>query len=392
MKDCSKYLKTRFPPDLGPRLDGVFGRALAGCVFSGAALLVASEAGPIFSKTWGRTRKGGDPVDSSTRFDLASLTKALVTAPLALTAVARGMLGLEDRLDRFFPAGSVPPQKRDITVRDLLGHVSGLPPLRPFHLGLVGLPPGQRRSALVSMILETPLDAVPGSCEIYSDLGYLLLGIILEKLFGDRLDGVAENILFAPQGISGLHFCPLKTGCDPESIPQREPIFSKNETERRIFFAATQVCPWRRRLLSGEVDDENCWCLDGVAGHAGLFGTAEGVFALVSFLWDLYEGGRTEPFWPRELVRLFWTEKGSPRSGSRRLGFDTPSPADSSAGRYFSRSSVGHLGFTGTSFWLDPERRILIVLLTNRVHPTRQNEAIRQFRPLVHDTIMEALI
>ena len=171
--------------------------------------------------------------------------------------------------------------------------------------------------------------------------------------------------------------------------------------------AATQFCPWRKRLLSGEVDDENAWVLDGVAGHAGLFGTARGVFELLSFLWDLYDGhdaslapAPLRPLITTEIVRMFWTrsEPGGPGAdpaGSNVwcLGYDTPSRKGySSAGRFFSQNAIGHLGFTGVSFWLDLQKRILIILLTNRVHPTRQNDEIRQFRPLLHDFVMKELL
>jgi CubicO group peptidase (beta-lactamase class C family) len=160
-----------------------------------------------------------------------------------------------------------------------------------------------------------------------------------------------------------------------------------------IQFAATQVCAWRKRLLFGEVDDENAWTLNGVAGHAGLFGTARGVFKMLSFLFNIYEGNLCDPLWPRDLVRLFWTRTGIAEGSSDWcLGYDTPSRKGySSAGRYFSSNTIGHLGFTGVSFWLDLEKRIMVILLTNRVHPTRQNDEIRQLRPVLHDIIMEAL-
>ncbi len=182
----------------------------------------------------------------------------------------------------------------------------------------------------------------------------------------------------------------------PDRSPFLRPLSEFIPARRQsslLTYAATQFCPWRKRLLFGEVDDENAWTLNGVSGHAGLFGTARGIFKLLSFLWNIYEGNLTDPLWPRDLVRLFWTRTEVAEGLSDWcLGYDTPSRKGySSAGRYFSGNTIGHLGFTGVSFWLDLEKRILVILLTNRVHPTRQNDEIRQLRPVLHDIVMEAL-
>src|SRR5208337_436119 len=242
-----------------------------------------------------------------------------------------------------------------------------------------------RRSALLSMILQTPLDAPPGKAANYSDLGFMLLGLILEKQMGERLDRLAQD--FLPQ-IDELHFSPIDERTENGDLSS---VIRHPSSDFR--YAATQICPWRKRLLSGEVDDENAWTLNGVAGHAGLFGTARGVFKLLSFLLNIYEGNVTERLWPRDLVRLFWTRTEIFEDLSDWcLGYDTPSRKGySSAGRHFSGNTIGHLGFSGVSFWLDLQKRIMIILLTNRVHPTRQNDEIRQLRPVLHDIIMEAL-
>ena len=366
-------------------LNTQFEKALSKGVFSGASLLVAVERTPVLARTWGRTQsRGGGPVTPATRFDLASLTKPLVTAPLCMAAKARGILDLDDSLPRFFPGMSIPSEKREITVRHLLSHASGFPAHRPFFTELVKTAPQLRKEALLTMICQTPLQSPPGREAIYSDLGFLLLGIILETTLGESLDRLAEKILFEPLGISELHFRPFDAGKGPEAAPEQGVFSTEAES-----LAAGQVCPWRKRLLIGEVDDENAWSLGGVAGHAGLFGTAHGVFSLLGALWGIYEHGGD--LLPRDLVRLFWTRTALPENNSWALGYDSPSKVNSSAGRYFSPHSVGHLGFTGASFWLDLERRVLVILLTNRIHPTRQNEGIKQFRPLIHDIIMEAI-
>jgi len=389
MKVCSEYSNFRLADDLESRLNGEFSAAIGQGLFSGASLLISIGRTPVFEQTWGRVRLEGAPVTASTRFDLASLTKPLVTAPLCMIAVEREILGLDDPLSRFFP-GRAPEDKARITIRQLLAHSSGLPPYREFYPELVKLPVHARRDELLSMILRTPLSFDPGKTAQYSDLGFMVLGLILERQMGGRLDRLAGDFLFSPLGIEDLDFCPV----------------DKWEGDE-VGFAATQFCPWRKRLLFGEVDDENAWVLNGVAGHAGLFGTARGVFGLLSVLWSAYEGG-TAPS-PLEdpgglggasirslsgdIVRLFWTRARVAEGLSDWcLGFDTPSrKTPSSSGRHFSAKTVGHLGFTGVSFWLDLEKRALVILLTNRVHPTRQNDGIRQLRPILHDIIMETL-
>ncbi|MGO9413658.1 MAG: serine hydrolase domain-containing protein [Syntrophobacteraceae bacterium] len=409
MNVCLKYSKLRLPADSGRRLDCELKAAIGRGAFSGASLLISRGGASDVEREWGTVESGGIAVNRSTRFDLASLTKPLVTAPLCMAAVERGLLNLDDTLSRFFP-GSVPTDKEAITVRSLLSHSSGLPAYRPFYLELIELPPEARPNALASMILQTALDTAPGQTANYSDLGFMLLGLILERQMGARLDRLAQDFLFARLGIDELHFCPIderrtengeqRTGDRGQKSLHRRPasdIRSPSSAPRPpssdFRYAATQICPWRHRLLFGEVDDENAWTLNGVSGHAGLFGTARAVFKLLCFLWNIYEGSLTDPLWPRSLVRLFWTrtEVAEGLSGWC-LGYDTPSRKGySSAGRYFSSNTIGHLGFTGVSFWLDLEKRALVILLTNRVHPTRQNDEIRQLRPVLHDIIMEAL-
>ncbi|MEN6439365.1 MAG: serine hydrolase domain-containing protein [Syntrophobacter sp.] len=366
---------------LGTRLDRTFRDALEKRHFSGAGIFISRGDSFVFSREWGHDRWDGEPIEADTRFDLASLTKPLVTVPLVMAAAAKGMIGLDDTISRFFPA---PPDKRDITIRHLLSHSSGLAPYRQFFYDLVGIPFDKRRDAMISMILDDPLDAMPGETASYSDLGYILLGAMLENIFDSRLDRLAARMLYAPLGLDELHFCPLRSGAPPESPPE---ILA--DRGKHLKYAAAEFCPWRKRLLVGEVSDENAWALGGLAGHAGLFGTVRGVSAMVGFLRDIYRGKIESDLLSREIVRLFWTRTGHPRGSTWALGFDTPRIVGSSAGRYFSQKSVGHLGFTGTSFWLDLDRDILVVLLTNRVHPSRENDALKKFRPVVHNRIME---
>jgi serine-type D-Ala-D-Ala carboxypeptidase len=365
-------------------LDRLFSRAITTRTFSGAALLVARPDLILFHRTWGKTHDGGSAIDRHTLFDLASLTKPLITAALCMRAVAEGEFGLDDPLRSFFPSAMTGRATGAVTIRQLLSHSSGLPAYEPFYGELIALEATRRREVLLGKILYSPLLSRPGTASCYSDLGFMLLAMILEDVYGTPLDRLAALSLF--QGLDGtLRFCRLDVATDPTARPERGDAL-------RGTFAATECCPWRKRLLVGEVHDENAYSLEGVAGHAGLFGTAIGIFRLLSDLWSAYRGLTKDPSWTTDAVRQFWTKDSSVPDSTWMLGFDTPSPTDSSAGSHFSPHSAGHLGFTGTSFWLDMEREILIILLANRVYPTRENERMKSFRPLVHNLVMETCL
>jgi CubicO group peptidase (beta-lactamase class C family) len=365
--------------------DRVFVRALTAKTFSGASLLVAKPDRVLFHQTWGHTRNTGESsIDSHTLFDLASITKPLITVPLCARAVSEGILALDDPLRSFFPSALITEATQSITIRQLLTHSSGLPAYEPFFHELIPLEPSKRREALRAKVLSAPLQSRPGTSSCYSDLGFMLLTMILEGIYEAPLDHLAEEFLL--QGFEGtLRYCPLEVPSDP-TVPPKRPRAAEGS------FAATEYCPWRKRLLEAEAHDENAYCLGGVAGHAGLFGTAHGVFRLLAFLWELYQGSPDHPPRTTEVMREFWTRPSGIPDSTWMLGFDTPSPQQSSAGDRFSPRSAGHLGFTGTSFWFDLEREILIILLTNRVHPTRKNERMKSFRPLLHNLVMEVCL
>ncbi len=262
-----------------------------------------------------------------------------------------------------------------------MSHSSGLPAYEPFYRELIALEPSQRQDDLLAKVLRTPVMARPGAASCYSDLGFMLLTRVLESVYGSPLDHLASPSL-ASEGDGSLGFYRLRVPTDPTLAPERlVPVTGA--------VAATEYCPWRKRLLVGEVHDENAYCLGGVAGHAGLFGNAHGIYRLLVFLWKVQRGSIEHPFWVPEVVREFWRKQSALPNGTWTLGFDTPSPQNSSAGNYFSPRSIGHLGFTGTSFWFDLDREILIILLTNRVYPTRENERLKSFRPLLHNLVME---
>lgn len=316
--------------------------------------------------------KDGTVVELTTAYDLASLTKPLVTVLLVMILVEKGELALTDSLPRLLPGWDIPPDKGDIQLGHLLSHSAGFIPHRPYYLDLLGIAKERRKDILLGYILGEPLLHRPGKGHYYSDIGFILLGAIIEHLRERRLDEVYSSEVLQPLGLEEK----LWFNVD-------------GQTRASCSYAATEICPWTHQLLSGVVHDDNCRVLGGVAGHAGLFGTIDGVLALTRMIIDVYGGFRTTTLFSSELLHKWLT----PVAGTTWcLGFDSPAARDSSAGHHFSGQTRGHLGFTGTSLWMDLQRSIIVVLLTNRVHPVRSNLSIRRFRPYFHDRVMERLL
>jgi len=310
--------------------------------------------------------------DEETLYDLASLTKPLATILVALKLLSRGRVTLETRLGEIYPEEFFGEKTYlRVSVRELLAHAAGLPDWRPYYRELAGLSPGLRRQALLRAVLSEPPVYPPGRGELYSDLGFFLLGDLLERLSGRPLEVLFAEALseVAPETAEELLFRPLAHGFSRERI------------------APTEICPFRRRLLRGEVHDENTWVLGGVSGTAGLFGTARGVLALLRACLEAYHG-TPRGFLTPDLVRSFWDYRHP--YGVRALGFDRPSGSGSSAGPFFPRSALGHLGYTGCAFWMAPQEGLIAVLLTNRVHPTRKNRLIQAFRPRFFSELWQA--
>ena len=353
------------------RIERAMERARDASVFPGAVLLVSNNKNILLHQAFGvADLLTMEKVSPSTPFDLASLTKPLATTMAVADLVRTNRLGLEQPLKDFFP-DSVGSDKARITVDDLLRHCSGLPGHRPYYEAIANLPESRRRSALRLLVLNEPLVYRPGAGQLYSDLGFILLAWIVEHVSKERLDHFVKKNIYSPLGIRGLDFRPL--GLLSTSVPSVASI------------AATERCPWRGRVLKGEVHDDNAWAAGGIEGHAGLFGIASEILVLLVEIMDALVGNETKVL-RQELIRDLAVRK---QGYTYVAGFDTPSLKNSSAGRFFSSTSIGHLGFTGTSFWLDPAQQAIVILLTNRVHPDRSNEKIRQFRPFIHDLIME---
>ena len=341
-------------------------------VFSACSVAYFEESNSSFihkiynyGEAGGRT--GAVPVDNGTVFDLASLTKPLVTALSILSLVEQGKLHLSDPISTYFDFQS--DVYKRIQIIHLLEHTAGFPAHREYFKICGMLPDKERETAIFNHIIKEELVAEPGRRELYSDLGYIVLGKLVEKISGEKLDQYWGRTILSPIGLEkGL-------------------FFNRNQNVKDRLYSVTGVCQWSNKELSGLVNDDNCRSMGGVAGHAGLFGTAAALVTLTTTLLKMYKGSYIHPALSFEGLRKVLPTK----SGRWVLGFDTPSHPVSSSGKYFSTKTIGHLGFTGTSFWLDCEKMKGVVLLTNRVLCGEDLKGIRKFRPQVHDTIMAEL-
>ncbi|MGB8889650.1 MAG: serine hydrolase domain-containing protein [Candidatus Korobacteraceae bacterium] len=351
------------------RAFAILRQAIADQAFPGAALAVTHRGSLAASQAFGSFTYDDDapPIQPDTVFDLASLTKVIATTTVAMLLHERGQLPLDAPLTTFLPEFvSLAPKhqqsaRQAVTIRMLLAHSSGLPAYEKlFEFA-------QSRDDLIRAALTARLVTTPGTRSNYSDIGFILLGEVLARQAGQPLDLFARQEIFTPLGMTRTRFLPP---------PEWKSTIPPTEDDQKF----------RERVIQGEVNDENAYAMGGVAGHAGLFAPA---IDLAIFAECMLQHGA--PILKPETVKLFTHRELSPPGTSRTLGWDTPSPTESSSGRHFSSLSFGHLGFTGTSLWIDPARKLSVTLLTNRTWPNRASQAIRQVRPQVHDAIVEAL-
>jgi len=343
--------------------DAVDSRAFPGCAFGILAEGQVVLADALGSFTYDQI---SPVVAPETVFDVASLTKVVATTAIAMVLFQRGELQLDLPVGELLPGFVIGRANselaRRVTIRHLLAHNSGIPGYVEFF----------RREATASGLfracLGLPVEATPGERSEYSDPGFILLGKALEILNCESLSATARKEIFEPLGMTATLFRPPRPRWS--EIPPTE----IDET-------------FRERRIQGEVQDENAWVLDGVAGHAGVFSS---VPDLLRFAGGVLAGhNRGSGIFSRETVEVF-AQRQAPEGSSRALGWDTPS-AESSAGRYFPQNSIGHLGYSGCSLWIDLDASVAAVLLTNRTWPDRKNNAIRQVRPRFHDAIRESL-
>jgi CubicO group peptidase (beta-lactamase class C family) len=333
----------------------VIERGIERRAFPSAVVEVGSRTGATWREAFGHlTYAEGAPLTTvDTIFDLASLTKVIATTTRAMQAIDSGAIALEEPVARYL-RGWRGADREHVTLADVLEHTSGLTAYLPFFRDHQG------RADFERAICTLPLEYAPRSQSIYSDLGFILMGFILEDAG-------------FPLGEWPLGF-----------RPRQDALCFNPGRDLRDRCAPTELDIWRGRLLQGEVHDENAWVLGGIAGHAGMFGTAAGVGA---FAREVLKGLAGEPSFaqPATFTR-FATRSGVPGS-SRALGWDTMLTT-SSCGSRLSARAIGHTGFTGTSLWIDPERDLYVVFLTNRVHPSRDNNAIQPVRRALHDAVV----
>ena len=348
------------------------------------------EGAPPLSRS---LRQGGGfdlQVHASTLFDLASLTKPIATTTMAMVLYERGLLELESPVAGVIPEFLTSEERRkSVTFRMLLAHSSGLPAYEKLFLRT------RNRDDLLPAAFTTPLSADPGTRAEYSDIGFIILAVALERLADEPLHLFCQREIFGPLAMPNTTFNPapeLRSKIPPTADERQQQYgagtCALEASESNSPSKPSQQKPrstFRNRIIQGEVQDENASVLGGIAGHAGLFSTVEDV---AQFAHILLSGG--SPVLRPDTIALFTTREKTPSGTSRALGWDTPSPP-SQSGSHFGPHSYGHLGYTGTSLWIDPDRQLSVTLLTNRTWPDCSNQAIKQFRPKIHDAVIDAL-
>jgi CubicO group peptidase (beta-lactamase class C family) len=341
----------------------ILDNGIAERAFPAASAAITHLGKLVALKALGRFTYDSDSpaVATDTIFDLASVSKVVATTTMAMILCDRGQLDLEAPL-----AGTIPEfagedkRRRDVTLRMLLAHSSGLPAYEKLYLRAA------TRDALLQGAFSVALKYNPGTHAEYSDIGFILLGVALERIAKQSLDRFCQIEIFGPLGMAHTTFNPAMSWTSKIAPTADDRAF-------------------RKRIIQGEVQDENTSVMDGVAGHAGLFSTARDIAA---FAHVMLAGGA--PIVRPETVTFFTRREAQHGGTSRALGWDTPS-SPSQSGKSFSSSAFGHLGYTGTSLWIDPDRKLSVTLLTNRTWPDCSSEAIKEARPRFHDAVIEAL-
>jgi CubicO group peptidase (beta-lactamase class C family) len=378
-------------------IDDAFKSAISQGVFPAAELLVAKGGSTVLHSYYGDARE-------DTCFDVASLTKPIATVSIAMMLTAEGLIKYEDTVYQWL-AGARQPVHKKMTVRHLLNHTSGLPSWQPYYqelpISLVGTEAGKR--LMLDSCYSEPLEAEVGEKTIYSDIGYMILGEILEQAGDGSLDVLFSKYVARPLGLSNSFYVrivgnPLSSSKKTAStaskhihIPPQHKTPEKYSDHEHRRFAPTEDCPWRGRVIHGEVHDQNAYALGGIAGHAGLFSTAKDLSVVALELAKCYRG--QSQWLPQNVVQEFLQEgKQKPAGNEFVLGWNRPSRKNSASGHHFSPNTIGHLGYTGCSIWMDLNQDYLVILLTNRIHPSITNQKISAFRPQIHDLIFEELI
>lgn len=359
--------------DLDERIDNLLTTYQNKKTFSGCSVVLSKLEKHSFQRwKWykGRHDDTGHSleVDEKTLFDLASLTKPLVTVLCLLCLIKEKRVHWQDSLSHLFPM-ALPEDKKHIRLIDLVCHTSGLPAHRSYFKKMNFSKKRIHLTEVVSSIFKEQLASIPGQKYIYSDLDYLLLGYLIEFLSGRDLASYWREKIATPLGVDNYFYL----------MGESEKRFEKAS------FAVTGKCPWSGTLLAGVVHDDNCRALGKISGHAGLFGTLTGVIYLCEhLLLCSLEMEDNSSFHRTDLQYILQAGKGEQWA----CGFDVPTGVNPSCGRYFSPKTIGHLGFTGTSFWIDVKKRNIVVVLTNRVIHGSDNKNIKEMRPVLHDALL----
>ncbi len=343
------------------RVDSVIVSAIGDSAFPGAQVAVVKSGTLVYAKSYGSLEYGGRPVDNSTLYDIASMTKVFATTPSIMYLYDQGKISLDDRVTKFIPEFGN-HGKENISIRNLLAHDAGLPPFKLLYRTC------KSPQEILDSVYQTEMIYRTGDSTVYSDFDFILLGKIVERITGKALDRFADSVFFTPLGMAHTLFNPATALIDNVAPTELDTSF-------------------RRQMVRGVVHDENAFALGGVSGHAGLFSTASDLAILMDMIMN---GGRYagRQYLKPETVALFTKRQGR---GVRALGWDMKAATGySSAGTLMSEKTFGHTGFTGTSVWADPTKDIFVIFLTNRVHPTRANNKIAKVRPALYDAVMRA--
>lgn len=336
-------------------------------IFPGAVVLVARSGVIVSQKAYGKAvcvpSKKVRLMELNTIFDVGSITKPVATATSTMILLERGKLRLDDPIDLFIP-NFTGGEKSKVTVHNLLTHTSGLPAWKPLYKEC------KTRNDFLRELCQMELEYHPEDKVVYSCLGFILLTFILEKITGENLASFSNREIFKPLHMEETFFNP------PRSLRER--------------IVATEKCNWRNRVLIGEVHDENAYGMGGISGNAGLFSTIHdsAIYAQMMLNKGVYDSVRVLS---SSSIRLMTKNHTLKLNESRGLGWLLNSEKSSSVGDRLSSFSFGHTGFPGTSLWIDPEKELIVILFTNRIHPTRENEAIQRVRPLFHNLIAAAI-
>ena len=362
VKKNYKIFDSQLNIDLDQSFDIIY-TAISDSIFPGAQLFVSKGNKILINKSFGNYtyEKDSKIITNESIYDVASLTKVLSTTPVAMKLIQKKLLSLDFHLSDFYPEFNT-GNKKQVTVRHLLTHSSGLPAYVEYYK----INNIDTELDIIDDIVNLDLEYAPDEKMVYSDLGMILLYDIIKKVSNSNLDRLSDKYFYKPFNMTNTYFNPIN---------------------KDIVVPTEYDDDYRMKLIKGEVHDENAYILNGVSGHAGLFSNSTDIGTFSKFF--LNEGillGRR--YLKKDLIRTFTSKRKNPVNSDRALGWDTPSDRGSSAGDYFSIGSYGHLGFTGTSLWIDPNEEIIIVFLTNRVYPTRENKGIYNIRRELHNSIM----